>query len=60
MEVKYKYHTLKEKNFLIKWEGYDVHVDDEIFNVDELSEIEIEIKPGLLEFLVPEEKKEKE
>jgi diacylglycerol kinase family enzyme len=57
MEVKYQYHTLKAKNILIKWEGSDVHVDDEIFNVDELSEIEI--KPGLLEFLVPEEKKEK-
>lgn len=60
MEVKYQYNTLKAKNITIKWEGKDLHVDDEMFSVDELSEIQIEVKPGLLEFLVPEEKKEKE
>ncbi len=60
MEVKYQYNTLKAKNIFISWEGNDVHVDDEMFSINELSEIEIEIKPGLLEFLVPGEKKEKE
>ena len=59
-ELSYQYNTLKAKNVSISWEGSDFHVDDEIFKIEELTEVQIEIKPGLLEFLVPEEKKEKE
>ena len=55
-EETYHYHTLKAKNISISWQSNDVHVDDEIFDMEELREAEIEVKAGVLEFLVPAQK----
>lgn len=41
------------RNITISWEGTHVHVDDEVVKIKKETEVEIEIKEGLLEFLVP-------
>lgn len=45
--------TIKAKKVVIGWEGTHVHVDDEVLKINKEKEVEIEIKEGLLEFLVP-------
>jgi diacylglycerol kinase (ATP) len=52
-EVDYNFHSIPAKQATIRWEGTHVHVDDEIVEIKKGAEIEIEIKPGLLEFLIP-------
>ena len=52
--------ALKAKKLEIYWEGTALHVDDEHLLLDDPADINIEIQPGLLEFLVqnaPREKK---
>lgn len=48
------FHTLKGKNVRVSWEGTHVHVDDEILKMKQSAEVQIELRVGLLEFLVPE------
>ncbi len=45
--------TIKGKEILISWEGTHVHVDDSTVKIPKLQEVKIEIREGLLEFLVP-------
>lgn len=52
-EVNYDFHSIPAKKIRISWQGTHVHVDDEIVKLDESAEIEAEIKPALLEFLLP-------
>lgn len=51
-EETYSFNTLKAKQVKISWEGTHVHVDDKVVNLSESEEISIEMKAGLLEFLV--------
>jgi len=52
-EEEYRYDTLKGKNIRISWQGTHVHVDGEIIKAEQSTEFRIELKDGLVEFLVP-------
>jgi diacylglycerol kinase family enzyme len=52
-EVAYDYSTLRGKEVLISWDGTHVHVDDEVLKIPKETKVKIEMKEGLLEFLVP-------
>jgi diacylglycerol kinase (ATP) len=41
------------KNITLQWEGSHIHVDDEVLKIQEQQEVKVELKEGLLEFLVP-------
>ncbi len=49
----YAFSKLQGKEVTVGWDGKHVHVDDEVFKPEEGEEIQIELKKGLLEFLVP-------
>ncbi len=51
-ETVYDFTTIKGKEIKIKWDGTHVHADDEVINPGKNADIEIQIKPGLLQFLV--------
>ena len=53
VESPYTFHQLKAKEITISWEGTHMHVDDEMIKIDKGVEIEIELRKGLLEFMVP-------
>ncbi len=44
---------LKAKKVKMFWEGRHLHVDDEYHKLDEPCEIKIDLREGLLEFLIP-------
>ncbi|HEY2722780.1 MAG TPA: diacylglycerol kinase family protein [Chitinophagaceae bacterium] len=52
-ETSYHFEQLKGRNISISWEGTHLHVDDEIIKIEKNLQVEIEIRKGLLEFLVP-------
>lgn len=52
-EVTFQFYTMQAKKVKISWEGTHAHVDDKIVKLDENQEICIEIKHGVLQFLVP-------
>ncbi|TMI91506.1 MAG: diacylglycerol kinase [Bacteroidetes bacterium] len=49
----YHFEQLKGKNIKVMWEGTHVHADDEIIKLEKNEKIEIELREGLLKFLVP-------
>ena len=53
VESTYTFRQLKAKEITISWEGSHMHVDDEMIKIDKDVEIEIELRKGLLEFMVP-------
>lgn len=53
IESPYTFHQFKAKEITISWEGTHLHVDDEMIKIDKGVEIEIELRKGLLEFMVP-------
>lgn len=53
IEETYQFHTLKGKEIIISWEGTHVHADDKIIKLEKSAEVRVELKAGLLEFLVP-------
>jgi len=53
LEVPFDFPLLKGKRLQIDWHGKHVHVDDEYHKVDQPARIRIELRQGLLEFLVP-------
>lgn len=53
IEAQADFTTVKAKDITISWEGTHVHVDDEVVKIKKETEVEIEIREGLLEFLVP-------
>jgi len=53
VESPYTFQQLKAKQITISWEGTHMHVDDEMIKIDKGVEIEIELRKGLLEFMVP-------
>jgi diacylglycerol kinase family enzyme len=52
IELVYDFHSIRAKKINISWQGTHVHVDDEIVKLEESAEVEAEIKPALLEFLL--------
>ena len=52
-EENYGFKSIKAKNVTISWDGTHVHADDEVLKIEDRIEVNIEVKPGLLEFLVP-------
>ena len=53
VEAPYTFHQFKAKEITISWEGTHLHVDDEMIKIDKGVAIEIELRKGLLEFMVP-------
>jgi diacylglycerol kinase (ATP) len=53
IEVPFDFPLLKAKKVKIFWEGKHVHVDDEYYKMEEPVQIKIELREGLLEFLLP-------
>ena len=53
LEVPFDFPLLKGKTLTVDWEGKHVHVDDEYHKLDEPASIRIELREGLLDFLVP-------
>jgi diacylglycerol kinase family enzyme len=53
IDIPYNFQQLRGKKILISWEGTHVHVDDEIMKIEKYHDVEIEMRKGLLEFLVP-------
>jgi diacylglycerol kinase (ATP) len=52
-EVLFDFPILKAKDLSISWDGKHVHVDDEYHKLKEPVKIKIEMREGLLEFLLP-------
>ncbi len=52
-EGNFNFTTIKAKKIQISWNGTHVHADDGVLKIKEKTEVDIEIKPALLEFLVP-------
>ncbi|HEY1021967.1 MAG TPA: diacylglycerol kinase family protein [Flavisolibacter sp.] len=51
-EDSYHFHTLKGKSINITWEGTHVHVDDELLKIEKEKPVGIQVKEGVLDFLV--------
>jgi len=51
-EENYTFKTIKAKEVQISWDGTHVHADDEVIKISDKTEVSIEVKPGLLEFMV--------
>ena len=52
VDIPYTFKQLKGKNIKISWEGTHVHADDEIIKIEKNEQIRIELREGLLKFLV--------
>ena len=52
-EIAFDFPLLKAKQMTIHWDGKHAHVDDEYHKFDKPSGIKIELREGLLEFLLP-------
>lgn len=48
----YTFQHLKARNIKITWKGTHVHVDDEIIKINKDEPVKIELREGLLEFLI--------
>ena len=53
VESPYTFQQFKGKEITISWEGTHMHDDDQVIKIDKGVEIEIELRKGLLEFMVP-------
>jgi diacylglycerol kinase (ATP) len=53
VEEEYKFHTVKATKINISWEGTHVHADDKVLKIPKGQEVRVEIRKGVLEFLVP-------
>jgi diacylglycerol kinase (ATP) len=51
-EKTYKFSDIKAKQVKISWEGTHIHADDKVIKLKNNTEVNIELKPGLLEFMV--------
>jgi diacylglycerol kinase (ATP) len=57
-EEKAFFNLLRAKKLEIFWDGTRAHVDDEIVTIKKDASIDVELRHGLLEFLVPENTKD--
>ena len=53
VDIPYTFRQLKGKDIEISWEGTHVHADDEIIKIEKNEKVKIELREGLLKFLVP-------
>lgn len=53
-EVQFDFPVLKARKLQIHWAGKHLHVDDEYIKVDSPVTVNIEVREGLLEFMLPE------
>ncbi|HYF32982.1 MAG TPA: diacylglycerol kinase family protein [Chitinophagaceae bacterium] len=51
-EAPFDFSHFRGKNITIRWQGTHVHVDDEVIKIEKGQEIKVELKEGLLQFLV--------
>jgi diacylglycerol kinase (ATP) len=51
-EEAYDFPEIKGKEIRVSWNGTHVHVDDEVIKLEKDREVEVEMKKGLLQFLV--------
>ena len=51
--VPFSYQTHKARKVIVEWEGKLAHADDELIKVKKSTQAEIEIRAGVLEFMVP-------
>ncbi|WP_152763065.1 diacylglycerol/lipid kinase family protein [Salmonirosea aquatica] len=51
--VPFSYQTYKAQKVSIQWEGKLAHADDQLIKVRKSTPVEIEIRAGVLEFMVP-------
>lgn len=54
-KASYQFSTIQAKKITISWDGTHAHVDDEVMKLKEKEEINVEIKPNALHFLIPPE-----
>ncbi len=52
-EGKYKFPAIKASSVKISWDGIHAHADDEMLKMKARAEVIVEIRKGILEFLVP-------
>ena len=52
-EENYDFVELKGKKISIAWDGTHVHIDDEVIKLKKKTEMTVEVREGLLRFLVP-------
>lgn len=57
-EVLFDFPILKARELTISWDGKHVHVDDEYHKLETPSSVQISVREGLLEFLLPAEELE--
>lgn len=51
-DEQYNFQLIKGKNISISWEGTHVHIDDQTVKLKEGAEVTIEMRNGLIEFMV--------
>jgi len=51
--VPFSYQTYKAQKVSLQWEGKLAHADDELIKVKKSTQVEVEIRAGVLEFMVP-------
>ena len=52
---KFSLPTIRAKSVVLRWGGHMLHVDDQLIMLEEDTIIKIELLPGILQFLVPNE-----
>jgi diacylglycerol kinase family enzyme len=52
-EEEFKFQTIKASKLKISWNGSHAHADDEMLDIKKATEVMVEIRKGILEFLVP-------
>ena len=53
LEVPFDFPILKARNMEMEWKGKHAHVDDEYLKIEHPKPIKIELRQGLLDFLIP-------
>jgi diacylglycerol kinase (ATP) len=51
-ELPFDFTHFRGKNISLNWEGTHIHVDDEVIKIKKAQEVKVELKEGLLQFLV--------
>lgn len=54
-ELPFNFTHYRGKRISLSWEGTHIHVDDEVIKIKKEHEVRVELKEGLLQFLVPKQ-----
>lgn len=55
IEMPFEFPIIKGKKLTVFWDGIHGHIDDEYYKIEKATEVKIELREALLEFLVPPE-----